>query len=505
MLKVPSLRIVLLLAVIVSLAFLGSRSLFGTSEGRYAECGREMAETGNYIVPTLGYRPHWTKPPLTYWAVAGGINLLGPNEWGGRLYNAIAFVLIVLVVIGIGRELYSQTVGNLSGLIYATSIFPILGAYTITTDMLLALWENLAVLLYLKARRMAIEKKPGYYFILGMWAALGLGFFTKGLPALLILIPIVLFNIWQRSKPRLFIFSGILIFLIISLWWFVVVSIQHPDLPGYFLGTEVIGRVTSHSVHNHAFHKAFNVYLPVLFFGTGLWSFLWFYILAKIKLYRPENLKKIVTTSDSARFMIMWLGLPLIVFFLSASKLSLYILPIFTPLCIAVAVGIMKVIPENKFIVKIVYAIVVLSFISVVAVKAAAPYYPSKRNIKAVYNMCKEYDLPDTRFFLVQTKSWGIQFYLNGRVVRLSETGSEPWADATIESVLKNIMDENISKELPVTERARFPGEPATNMPERAVFIYQIWRHPDFPDVFSGMESVVCTTNKFWGVCKVDL
>jgi 4-amino-4-deoxy-L-arabinose transferase-like glycosyltransferase len=48
------------LALLLSFSFQCSKGLYETTEGRYAECAREMIESGNYLEPTLGYRPHWT-------------------------------------------------------------------------------------------------------------------------------------------------------------------------------------------------------------------------------------------------------------------------------------------------------------------------------------------------------------------------------------------------------------------------------------------------------------
>ena len=70
-------------AFLAAFAFQGSRGLYETSEGCYAECAREMIESGNYLEPTLGYRPHWTKPPMTYWAIAAGIRLAGLKAAAG--------------------------------------------------------------------------------------------------------------------------------------------------------------------------------------------------------------------------------------------------------------------------------------------------------------------------------------------------------------------------------------------------------------------------------------
>ena len=125
------------LALFVAFSFQGSRGLYETTEGRYAECSREMLERDNYLEPTLGYRPHFTKPPLTYWAIAGGMRLLGHNEWGVRLYNAVAFFLTVLAIAWIGATLWGKPTGIMAGLIYASSPFPVFGAYAVSTDTLL--------------------------------------------------------------------------------------------------------------------------------------------------------------------------------------------------------------------------------------------------------------------------------------------------------------------------------------------------------------------------------
>ena len=82
----------------VCAAFMGNmnRGLMETTEGRYAECAREMVETGNYLEPTLNYAPHWTKPPMAYWSMAAGIKILGNTEAGVRLASGLAFLILVI-------------------------------------------------------------------------------------------------------------------------------------------------------------------------------------------------------------------------------------------------------------------------------------------------------------------------------------------------------------------------------------------------------------------------
>lgn len=59
-----SLRLPVLLACAsaAAAAFHGARGLYETTEGRYAECAREMAQAGTWLEPVLNGHPHWTKP-----------------------------------------------------------------------------------------------------------------------------------------------------------------------------------------------------------------------------------------------------------------------------------------------------------------------------------------------------------------------------------------------------------------------------------------------------------
>src|SRR6478672_10221439 len=62
-----------LLAVLAGLLFflaLGSMGLTDRDEGRNAEAGREMLETGDWISPTFNYEPRFAKPALVYWLMS---------------------------------------------------------------------------------------------------------------------------------------------------------------------------------------------------------------------------------------------------------------------------------------------------------------------------------------------------------------------------------------------------------------------------------------------------
>ncbi len=52
------LPILLVLAFIAVTAFQGTRGLCKTTEGRYAECAREMSQSGRWLEPVLNGQPH---------------------------------------------------------------------------------------------------------------------------------------------------------------------------------------------------------------------------------------------------------------------------------------------------------------------------------------------------------------------------------------------------------------------------------------------------------------
>jgi 4-amino-4-deoxy-L-arabinose transferase-like glycosyltransferase len=95
----------LALLVLMAFAFQGTRGLWEPDEGRYTATGINMLKSGDWLVPTVdGERPHLTKPPITYWAIAASVGALGYNEWAARLPGALAFVGTGLLVFGLGRR-----------------------------------------------------------------------------------------------------------------------------------------------------------------------------------------------------------------------------------------------------------------------------------------------------------------------------------------------------------------------------------------------------------------
>ena len=133
------------LAAVVFLAGLGSYGLVERSDARYAEIAREMWSSGDYLVPTLLGIKHFHKPPLIYWLTVPGYALFGQNEWGARLFLAVAGLLLAGAVHRFARRRLPAA-ASWSVLMLAATPAVLGGSRILTTDLLLALCLTAALL-----------------------------------------------------------------------------------------------------------------------------------------------------------------------------------------------------------------------------------------------------------------------------------------------------------------------------------------------------------------------
>lgn len=324
------------------LVFQGERGLWEADEGRYTVVAMEMLRQGDWIVPHLNReQPHWTKPPLTYWAIAASVSALGRSAFAARLPSALAFFLTTCLVYLLGR-LFLARRAWLAPLIYATFLLPSVASNLVTTDGLLTLWETAAVCAF--AYAVWGDRSSGPTWMLVMWGAFSLAFLTKGPPGLLPLVAIIAHRLWSKrnaDNPSLRWWPGLLVFLAVGLPWFILVVIREPELLRYFLVHEVYGRVvTGEHSRNSRWYKALTVYLPVLLLGTLPWTF-W---LARHVYRRGRILMSFRRTpldrhQSQELFLLLWVLCPLLIFMVSSSRLPLYLLPLFAPLSLLAARG----------------------------------------------------------------------------------------------------------------------------------------------------------------------
>ena len=92
-------------------------------EARLPETAREMKAAGEWLLPHSGIRPWLERPPLPHWIVIGAMTLLGADNqvWIVRLPSACMGLATVLLTVWMAGKLFGRTIGQLSGLLLATS------------------------------------------------------------------------------------------------------------------------------------------------------------------------------------------------------------------------------------------------------------------------------------------------------------------------------------------------------------------------------------------------
>jgi 4-amino-4-deoxy-L-arabinose transferase len=414
------------LAAVTAFSFQGSRGLYESTEGRYALCAKEMVQGGNWFVPTLGGVPHWSKPPLAYWPISAGLKLFGMNEWGARAFGALAFVITALMVGFLAASMWDVETGRLAGIIYATSVFPVLEAYALNADTLLVLWEVCAIACFWSAVR---RPSGGRLGINAMWVFLGLGFLTKGPPALMPFIPIVVIR-WARRRAgpplRVLTPEGVLLFVATGLLWYGLMMWNHPSLFSYYLKDEIVGRVAGAKFNRSPeWYQPLRLYLPPLALGAGLWSFFLWAGFRKRRLYRPEAWRHALRQGDVPLLLAAWFLIPLIIFSLSRSRLPGYVLPLFVPLVLFTARHVRSVAPPARRVLGVALA----SAAVIVVAKGLAPHLSdTRRDMRALWQLCRAADpAGSARVVLLTTdRMLGLDFYLSRPALRVTVPPAPP-------------------------------------------------------------------------------
>jgi len=436
----------LIVVGLITLLFLqNQRGLWETDEGRYTAVALQMLDSGDYLHPHLDQdTPHFSKPPLTYWAIAASVAVFGHQEWAARLPNTLAFILTLFLVFRLGKRFIPDNPW-LAPLLYSTSVLPIGGVSVITTDTLLTCWETLGMYGLI----MAIDGQAGkrrIWCYLG-WLGFGLAFFTKGPPALLPLISLVIYSFWSgglKGLRQLFSWGSMLLFLVVSLSWFLVVIADNPDLLQYFFTDELVNRVASNKFHrNPGWPGLFKVFFPAVVLGCFPWA--WLAVGQQITL-RFGKQQYTAPTDDhrqqDTRLLLLWLLLPLAVFALAQSRLLLYLLPSCVPATLLIA----RFLVPEVLLTRISKSLFGLWLVVLVIGLLLAAFRVSERDDRLFSSEISALHLddgkpPEQLIFIDYPPSRGLPFYLQANVLAVpvqALSTSNPRAYARFKRLLAN-------------------------------------------------------------------
>ncbi len=310
----------ILLLVVPAFFFLWKLAAFGligADEPRYAQVAREMLARHDWITPTLGGIPWLEKPPLYYWQAMIAFRLFGVSDWAARLPSVFDTFLMVLAVYWFLRRFRSGL--QIDGaLVLATSAGVIGFARAASTDMPLTAAFTIAMLAWYASFESG-EKK----YLAVFYGFLALGALAKGPVApLLAFGVVVIFAALQRSG-RIILSTlwvpGLLLGVAMAIPWYGLVQLRNPQFFHVFIVEHNLARFGSNLYHHP---EPFWYFLPVTFLGWLPWSII--AIAALVAALRQLR----NPTSDTLRlFLLIWIGLVVIFFSISQSKLPGYVLP----------------------------------------------------------------------------------------------------------------------------------------------------------------------------------
>lgn len=313
---------------------IGAGPLSIPDEARYAEISREMLASGNWIVPHfLGLR-YFEKPVAGYWFNNIFHWLFGESHFSARAGVAVATGITALLIYLFTRRVFSserKAVWATFGYLSCLEVI-LLGTHA-TLDPMLTLWLTAAWITWWFG--VQAESSPRKLLVYGIFgAACGMAFLTKGFVALAIpvaaIVPFMLSE-WRVRELCIYGLWSVLIAALVAAPWALAIYHREPDYWHYFFWVENIKRFGS----AHAQHReAFWFYLPVMFLGTLPWTGL-----------IPASLREAWRDAESrpiVKYLAFWVAMPLLLLSIAHGKLPTYVLPLFGPLAILVAVGLIQ-------------------------------------------------------------------------------------------------------------------------------------------------------------------
>jgi 4-amino-4-deoxy-L-arabinose transferase-like glycosyltransferase len=299
---------------------LGHRALWDPDEGRYAEMAREVLVLNDWLTPHLNYLLYFEKPMLYIWLVAISFKIFGVSEPSAHLVSMLSALGGIALVGWMAGKLWGRRAGIIASLVLITSLEYFYLACAVDINMPLTFFITAAFVLFWLGQS---EKRSVYIFL--SWAAMALAVLTKGpigiiLPLGAMCVYILLsrqFSIIRASKP----ISGFLIFLAITLPWFILVSLKNPDFFSFFFVNQNIQRYAISDEHN----KPIYYFIVVILAGALPWTLM---LPSAVQEIRKRPIPR------EMLYLLVWFFLILLFFTPSRSKLATYVLPCFPALAL---------------------------------------------------------------------------------------------------------------------------------------------------------------------------
>lgn len=326
---------------VVWIAPLGLRSLVSPDEGRYADLALHVLRSGDWITPRLNGLLYFEKPPLVYWTGALALHWFGVNEFAARLWTGLSGLGCIAAASWAARAWWGRDGALRAAMLCASMSWMVLNGHMLTLDTSLTLGTTLALCGVLRAfapdQDGAIRRRA----MLVAWAGMALATLSKGpigivIPgAALMLYSLIavlrgerirVAGLWRHFEWL----RGLALYLLLTVPWFVAVSLRNPGFADFFFIHEHWLRYTTTT---HQREGQWWYFVPYVLLGALPWTGL--LIAAAWRAARAAHVAPApAPVFRPALWLWCWCGFVFVFFSLSGSKLPSYVLPMFPALAL---------------------------------------------------------------------------------------------------------------------------------------------------------------------------
>jgi len=340
-------HIVLFVAALFFLYFSGIKSypLVDPDEPTYAQVGKEMAASGEWLTPQYHGMNWFDKPPMFYWLAAVSTHIFGSTDMAPRFPSAIAGLGLLVLVYLLASYDFGKRVGLIATVVMATCVQQIILARSSVTDMTFVLFLTLG--LYAYRRWFDCEKGKGMGWAVLLGAGIGLAMLTKGPVAPVLMgITILIHIAWMKQWKKLAgieALIGVLTFALIGLPWYLAMLYLHGQefIQGFLVANNITRFLKPEHTSTTGGPQSYLLNIPTLLGMFFPWSV---FLVQGILRYRKIN--------TGTKLAFAWTTVIFVFFSISKTQLPTYIFPLYPAASIFVAL-LWNDIQQNTRIIKV--------------------------------------------------------------------------------------------------------------------------------------------------------
>lgn len=334
----------LLVGAAATLPWLGSYG-FMPEEARYAEIGREMLASGDWLTPRLNGALYFEKPPLIGW-LGGALLAIAPGnpEWALRLVPALCAFISIFCLVRFVKSTAGDRMAAAAGIALAAAPFPMVFARVFATDapFYAGMTAAIAELGILAIAGGSLWKR---LFVISL-ALAAASLARSPIAAFAIFIPIGFIAICESEftknkfsagdiikKGFCWIGAPVLLAAALCAPWFIWIQIQEPSFFDQFFVVHHFGRLGAAEEDKMLHREPIYFYIPVLIGGACASILLFFPAVAgAARRFRERNAQ-----AAALRYSLLAAGWIFVLFTILSGKRAPYLLPAFPWVSVCIA------------------------------------------------------------------------------------------------------------------------------------------------------------------------